>query len=108
MQLDELTQQNAALVEQASAGQPVHGRAGALAAGDAVALPGVARGRAAAAAAAMTAGGRQVGHAQPARVERRGAARPWAGKDKGGEPARKTRAVRDAVANGTDSEWQAF
>jgi len=107
MQLDEMTQQNAALVEQASAAsQSMAGQASTLR--EMLSHYQVSHEAAAAAAAAMTAGGRQVGHAQPARVERRGAARPWVGKDKGGESARKTRAVRDAVANGTDSEWQAF
>ena len=108
MQLDEMTQQNAALVEQASAAsQSMADQARGL--NEMMARYQVTQ-------EAMRAHGmgapvaRESGHAAPAAAkpaaERRGAARPWA---KGDAPASApARAPRAAAASGSDAEWKEF
>ncbi len=117
MQLDEMTQQNAALVEQASA-------ASQAMASQAKSLNGmmekyqISKELIAAAQAANRANEKQMSHpastAPPAAAaapikERRGPVRPWTtGASKPAAPARP-RASREAVnGNGNDSEWKEF
>jgi methyl-accepting chemotaxis protein len=123
MQMDELTQQNAALVEEATAAsqamaQQVRGL------NEMLERYRVAEQMAQAAVAAMS-----VRNAQPApapaqqpRTERRSAARPWSSRKRGGEAAgtangaRRTAQTAAPRANGalatdtktTDSEWREF
>jgi methyl-accepting chemotaxis protein len=115
MQLDETTQQNAALVEQASAAsQGMAAQAKTLnEMMDRYQVSDEARGAAAAAMAAVAVG-RNGGAARhdarpaappPGATERRGGARPWKGAEKPAATAPKPRA---AVANGGDSEWKEF
>ncbi len=121
MQLDEMTQQNAALVEEASAAsQSMAGQANTLM--EMLSRYQVTQEAAAAAAAAMASAGQDAPRhqqAKPARsgaasaapangAERRGGARPWSAKDKAAPAAAKPRVARDAVANGADTEWQEF
>jgi methyl-accepting chemotaxis protein len=110
MQMDELTQQNAALVEQATAAS----QAMAQQAGELNEMMG---GYALAASlTSAVASERRTAAGQPgtaaagaARAERRGPGRPW-------KPARNTRAAAPAepapesrkLANGSDPEWQEF
>ncbi len=114
MQLDETTQQNAALVEQASAAsQGMAAQAKAL--NEMIDRYQVLE-EARSAAAAMTAiaaghhegGSRKDAKAAPAssgNAERRGGKRPWNGAAKPKSTAPEARA---AVANGGDSEWKEF
>ncbi|MDE2349417.1 MAG: PAS domain S-box protein [Gammaproteobacteria bacterium] len=119
MQLDEMTQQNAALVEEASAAsQSMAGQANTLM--EMLSRYQVTQEAAAAAASAMASAGQEAPRhqqakpvragAQPAAAaaERRGGARPWAAKDKAAPAAAKPRVAREAVANGADTEWQEF
>ena len=113
MQLDEMTQQNAALVEQASAAsQSVAGQATALNA--MMARYKVSKEAAAAAVAAMYAkeeadkkqerpAAAPAPAMRTARPERRGTVRPW-----NKHAAKESRPVAQSVANGTDSEWKEF
>jgi methyl-accepting chemotaxis protein len=109
MQLDEMTQQNAALVEQASAAS--HSMAGQATALNAMMTRyKVSKEAAAAAVSAMYAkeeGKKQSKQTAPVtalktrKPERRSAARPW------NEQAKESRPVPQA-ATGTDSEWKEF
>ena len=123
MQLDEMTQQNAALVEEASAAsQSMAGQANTLM--EMLSRYQVTEEAAAAAASAMASAGQEAPrHAQgrtagkparagapaaaPASSDRRSTARPWSAKDRAPAPP-KPRMVKDATANGADSEWQEF
>jgi methyl-accepting chemotaxis protein len=111
MQLDQMTQQNAALVEQASAasqGMAVQARA----LNDMMDRYQVSEEAARAAAAAMEAlSGERAASAErtptPAargRPERRAATRPWTGHGQGAVPLKK----RPSAVNGEDSEWKEF
>jgi hypothetical protein len=115
MQMDELTQQNAALVEQATAAsqamaEQVRGLNEMLARYRVVEGALMANTYIAAAPASGTAVSRAD---TPARAERRGANRPWAGKQTGSatavadvSPARL--AVARATGNGADTDWREF
>ena len=108
MQLDEMTQQNAALVEQASAAsQSMADQARGLndmmaryqVAAEAKRTPGIGT------AMARESGDAPPPVAKPA-AERRSAARPWA---KGDAPAAApARVARAAAAAGSDAEWKEF
>ena len=111
MQLDAMTQQNAALVEEASAAsQSMAGQAKALHQMMAPyqVTPEAANDAAAAIAAAtemlrLTSAG-PLGAA--ASAERRAASRPWSASETKAAPAR--RPLKTAVANSDDSEWKEF
>jgi methyl-accepting chemotaxis protein len=114
MQLDEMTQQNAALVEQASAAsRAMAGQARSL--NEMMAQYKVPPEAAAAAAtmAAATARNAAGSAGQPLRAaeagkrpERRGGLRPWSG---GGRPAGAVKAFAVKAAGGdTDDEWKEF
>jgi methyl-accepting chemotaxis protein len=94
MQMDQTTQQNAALVEEAAAAsQAIVEQAQAL--GAMIARYDVGDTRAAAT--------RSASPAAPVRVERRAATRPWS------NPAAKTAPPAPKAANsGNDSEWNEF
>jgi methyl-accepting chemotaxis protein len=101
MQMDEMTQQNAALVEQATA-------ASQSMAEQASELNGLME-------RYRLGGGEQAAAAAPDRAERRGAERPWS--DRGAKHAKpaEPQAARNAAApprpksaNGGDAEWQDF
>ncbi len=117
MQMDELTQQNAALVEQATAAsqsmvEQVRGLNDMLARFDV----GVSDAALAGAAGAITPARRPEPAAAAARPERRRAGRPWTGGQRPGAapPAADTAARAAAVGRGPalpveeDSEWQEF
>jgi methyl-accepting chemotaxis protein len=115
MQMDEMTQQNAALVEQATAAsQSMADQARDL--NQMMARYRVAEGQIAAAQAAPSGASRPTASAA-AKLERRSAARPWAGKTAAKASARPV-AVADtadtsshkkaAAGGGDDSDWQEF
>jgi methyl-accepting chemotaxis protein len=128
MQMDELTQQNAALVEQATAAsqamaEQVRGLNEMLARYRITEAAFNSANTAALAATERPARESPVGTAttradSPARAERRGAPRPWAGKavksaaaghgaaEAALSPARK--AVANATGNGADTDWREF
>jgi methyl-accepting chemotaxis protein len=114
MQLDEMTQQNAALVEQASAAsQSMAGQAKAL--NVMMDKFQVSKEMAAAAASAMSSAGegganRAAAHsaAPAAKIERRAPERPWNGGDKKSAAPLKARVSKAGGATGTDSEWKEF
>jgi len=108
MQLDEMTQQNAALVEEASAAsQSMAGQAKAL--NEMMARYKVSAEAAAAAQAAAVAARAEDGPARKpsaaggAHAERRGGARPWTGAARSARPAPAKVAVGDS-----DDEWKEF
>jgi methyl-accepting chemotaxis protein len=114
MQMDELTQQNAALVEQATAAsqamaEQVRGLNEMLARYRVLEGAFTANTHIAAAPASGTAASRAD---TPARAERRGANRPWVGKAGSAtavadvSPARL--AVARATGNGADTDWREF
>jgi methyl-accepting chemotaxis protein len=113
MQLDEMTQQNAALVEQASAAsQSMAGQAKAL--NVMMEKFQVSKEMAASAAAAMSTAGESGANRKPARAataaagaERRAPERPWNAGDKKPLAVVKTR-PKVGGATGTDSEWKEF
>jgi len=116
MQLDEMTQQNAALVEQASAAsQSMASQAKGL--NEMMARYEVSREAVAAAMAAMARVEEedQASDRRPVRAasgaaakrERRLAGRPWQSGEKPAVPLR-SRVPKAAVANGNDSEWKEF
>jgi len=114
MQMDELTQQNAALVEQATAAS----QAMAQQAGElnemmsryrlAESLPlAAAANRAPSGAAAGSNGGASAGKAER-RIERRGPNRPWSRRAKPAAEEPREPAESRKLSNGGDSEWQEF
>jgi methyl-accepting chemotaxis protein len=118
MTLDEMTQQNAALVEEASAAsQSMAGQAKSL--NQMMSRYQVSKEAAAAAARAMAAvtadedgDGRRADapgtRPGAAHSERRSTQRPWTGAERPAAKAPAHAAPRAAVANGNDSEWQEF
>ncbi|HTW37435.1 MAG TPA: methyl-accepting chemotaxis protein [Steroidobacteraceae bacterium] len=112
MQMDELTQQNAALVEQATAAsQAMAQQAGAL--NEMMGRYELA-GSLTQSAEALARTARTGAAAHPARhgaatpqADRRRPSRPWTGAraERAGEPAR---AASQALSGGTDSDWQEF
>jgi methyl-accepting chemotaxis protein len=113
MQLDAMTQQNAALVEEASAAsQSMAGQAKALHQMMAPYQVTAEAANNAAAAIAAAAESLRLTFAgpvsAPANAERRATGRPWsASETKATLPAR-SRPLKTAVANGNDSEWKEF
>ena len=104
MQLDEMTQQNAALVEEASASsQSMAGQARALI--DLMVRYQVSADITAAAAAAAHQG--EPVRKSAARPERRSVARPWSGGESRTTALSRARAGVGAV-NGADQEWKEF
>ena len=118
MQMDELTQQNAALVEQATAAsqamvEQVSGLNDMLARFDVGAADAVLVGAARTLAAAEP----DAPRVQPTRSERRSASRPWAGRKPAAPAAAPKRsatasapklAAVAAASSGDDAEWQEF
>jgi methyl-accepting chemotaxis protein len=109
MQLDEMTQQNAALVEQASAAsQSMASQAKAL--NEMMERYEVTKEATAAAIVAMAAAGNtdEVSDKRAARAaDRRMTGRPWKAGDRPATPL-KARIAKAVVANGTDNEWTEF
>jgi methyl-accepting chemotaxis protein len=113
MQLDEMTQQNAALVEEASAAsQSMAGQAKALT--EMMERYAVSPEAAESAAAVVhrTQAGLAPKHAAraapPAGGERRSASRPWSAGEKAATTPPRPRTTKAAVASGDDSEWKEF
>jgi methyl-accepting chemotaxis protein len=113
MQLDAMTQQNSALVEEASAAsESMADQARGLA--EMMDKYNVSQELVAAGSAALP--DSRAGTAQPETQERRGAGRPWAKPDANAHPAKPftPRAPigrtqpNVAAANGTDNEWEQF
>ncbi len=108
MQMDELTQQNAALVEQATAAsQAMAQQAGELneMMGRYELAASLEQSAGTAARAAATGAARTAPAA--AQSERRRPNRPWSGA-RANRPEGATRAPSEALSNGTDSDWQEF
>jgi methyl-accepting chemotaxis protein len=113
MQMDELTQQNAALVEEGTAAsQAMAGQVRGL--NDMLERYRVTEQMATATAPATRRAEPAKAAAASGRVERRSAARPWSNKNPGRaaatKPAAEAAAPRKARANGndTDTEWKEF
>jgi methyl-accepting chemotaxis protein len=102
MQMDELTQQNAALVEQATAAS----QAMAQQAGELNEMMGRYE-LAASLAPATPRAGAPARSAPAAQPERRRPSRPWTGA-RANRPAGPARTRAEALSNGTDSDWQEF
>jgi methyl-accepting chemotaxis protein len=113
MQLDAMTQQNAALVEEASAAsQSMAGQAKALhqmMEPYQVTAEAANNAAAAIAAAAETLRLASAGPVSaPANAERRATGRPWSASETKTAPPARNRPLKTAAANGNDSEWKEF